>query len=378
MAGSSKSITQHPLFPALVTMWFGATFGLCSLVIGKPTLEAWIVATSLPEYLAAARPPLGSTARVLLALAACGVGSLLGLALAAMLVRAKSPDDNGVSSLAERPGEAIDQSEPVAALPGADTELADHEGFADYDDFEDELEILPAEPESAADVGTAPDSDALAPFLRTDPADAESHAPRAPFSVFDELGPDAGIASVEMAEATSDADEAEDIVNETGAHPLAEALASDVYFEELEAGDDGVPDFAGSPPLPSNVHAIDAARLEQRGLPTSFANDSAPEPEPIGEPVAPAPTLEQDDLSELSYVQLTERLAKAIAKNPQPPVDLRRRTGPGGTSTAVNSPGLERLREVYARTTPANESATADADDIRDALSDLRNIGGAA
>jgi hypothetical protein len=372
MAGSSRSITQHPLFPALVTMWFGATFGLCSLVIGKPTLEAWVVAAGLPEVLSAARPPLGSTARVLLALAACGIGSLLGLALAAMLVRAKSPRDDAAPPKPVEPAEEVEQAESVIALPLAETEPADEIEPAD------QPETITAEP---ADIsvpepdGPEPDGDALAPYLRRDAGDADSHAPRAPFSVFDELGPDAGIASVEISEEGVSEDSAEDAVDLTGDHPLAEALASDDF------DDDVAPDFAGSPPLPSNVHAIDAARLAQRGLPTRFADDSAPDIEPVAEAAAtpaPAPDLEQDDLSTLSYVQLTERLAKAIAKNPQPPASLRRRAAPGATSTAVNSPGLERLRQVHARTAPANESATPDADEIRDALSDLRNIGGAA
>ncbi|PIW56489.1 MAG: hypothetical protein COW16_00565 [Sphingomonadales bacterium CG12_big_fil_rev_8_21_14_0_65_65_10] len=374
MAGSTRSITQHPLFPALVTMWFGATFGLCSLVIGKPTLESWVIATGLPEYLAAARPPLGSTARVLLALAACGVGSLLGLALAAMLVRAKSPEHGAETPIAEEAdGEAI-VTDGLCDAFATDSELEE--------ESEPEIAIVGTDPEPIE----TPDPDALAPFLRSESPDrpVDSNAPRAPFSVFDELGPDAGIAGVEVRE--PEHDEIEQADAPTSDHPLVDLRATDDSIEDhqREKEEDVAPDFAGSPPLPSNVHAIDAARLAQHGLPTRFPNDSEPEPKPKPEPVdastetVPAPTVEDEDLGKLSYLQLTERLAKAIAKNPHPPASLRPRGAVGGASTAVNSPGLERLRRVHARTAPANESATPDADQIRDALSDLRNMGGAA
>lgn len=386
MGTSSKSITQHPLFPALVTMWFGATFGLCSLVIGRPTLEAWVVATGLPQYVSAAQPPLGSTARVLVALAACGIGALLGLALSAMLVRAKAPAKQVVTE-ADRSDQDPGEEEAVP-LPAPDTV-----------DPVERKEETPATPEAIdeADEEEEPAPDALAPFLRDD--SGAGHAPRAPFSVFDELGPEAGIAP------TVDDDAGETEAPDThiaGPHPIADILPVDEPFAEDEAPEaavepeiveepetepDTAPPFAGSPPLPSNVHPIDPARMAQNGLPTRFAKDGetpeqapvaeAPEAAgkssaaPVGQPTAARVT---DDLSELSYLQLTERLAQAIARNPRAPERLRRKRA----STAVSGPGIERLREMHARTAPANEERAPSSDEIRSALSDLRNIGGAA
>lgn len=376
MARKSESFTQHPLFPALLTMWFGATFGLSSLVIGQATLESWAVASGLPQYLAAAQPPLGSTARVLLALAACAGGSLVGLGLAALLVREESPagDDAMDAPYAQdEADEAFEGAEPDVAESDVEPEL----------EADDEAEIEPVvveHHEAEAEIETS-DADPMAPFFRNDAA--QSHAPRAPFSVFDELGPDAGI--VEVSEADEHAGEVdhvpeldEPLAAETGT-PVVETAATDA---------EPAPAFSGSPPLPGNVHAI-GARFAQRGLPPHFANDSAPEPveRPVerqvdtpeqAEPAQSAPSPEQGDLATLSYVQLTERLAKAIAKNPQPPASLRRRSGSEGPNTAVASPGLERLRKVHARTAPANESPLPDADDIRDALSGLRNLRGAS
>lgn len=416
MASTSKRITQHPLFPAVVTMWFGATFGLCSLVIGEATLEGWVAASGLSNYIAAAQPPLGSTARVLLALAACAVGAMLGLALAAMLVSSKSPESEiAVPAQADRAGDDIDRiddfapalEDPVAEAPAqapAQAQVAPDE----------EPEAFVAAPQAIE--ASEPERDALAEFLRADLADDpdDRYSPRAPFSVFDELGPDVGIAPFEDPEELADEpDEAVADPEPQGEDPLTENSGSTApppgpppAPPALQDDAEPAPDFAGSPPLPSNVHAIDAARMAQRGLPISFANDSVPEPQPTEAPIeapieapaseAPAPeTLapeapaeeapaqdaaprEREDLSALSYLQLTERLGRAIARNPSPPENLRRRAAPGGAETGAFSPGLERLREVHARTAPTDASERPDAEDIRNALSGLRNIGGAA
>lgn len=387
MASTSKRITQHPLFPAVVTMWFGATFGLCSLVIGEATLEGWVVASGLSDYIAAAQPPLGSTARVLLALAACAVGAMLGLALAAMLVRSKSPESEiAAPAQDDRADDHIDDFAPALEGPVAEVEP---EVAAEPEEEPEAIVAAPATIEASE-----PERDALAEFLRADLADDpdDRYSPRAPFSVFDELGPDVGIAPFEDPEEF--ADEPNEAVAEPepqGEVPLAEDSGS-AAPPAVQDDAEPAPDFAGSPPLPSNVHAIDAARMAQRGLPISFANDSVPEHEPIVAPIeapaqkalaeeAPAQDAaprEREDLSALSYLQLTERLGQAIARNPSPPESLRRRAAPGGAETGVISPGLERLREVHARTAPADESARPDAEDIRNALSGLRNIGGAA
>ncbi|MXP10697.1 hypothetical protein [Pseudoblastomonas halimionae] len=387
METSSKSITQHPLFPAVVTMWFGATFGLCSLVIGRPTMESWVVASGLPQYLSAAQPPLGSTARVLVALLACGIGAVIGLALAAMLVRAKAPadaldidgttgagDEDIAAPLAD--AEAIDADEglePLPALPAPATEVEKHDEAAESDDHDDHFALDDdyAEPVSAeADYGEGyrddpepepePAPDALAPFLRHDPDDG----PRSPFSVFDELGPEVGIGPALK-------DEADETEDDAGPEQPVTVESDPVADYELEATAEAdvepepAPPFAGSPPLPSNVHAIDPARMAQNGLPTSFARDdkpaSNPAPSPIAASAAPAgqPRPQREDLFELSYLQLTERLAQAIARNPRAPERLRRQRA----STAVSGPGIERLREMHARTAPANESRESSQED---------------
>jgi len=83
----SPPLTRHRLFPPLVTLWFGALFGLGSLAMRPLALEAAILALRIDRLLPLAAPPLGLKARVLLALAMAVLGGVLGLMLARRLAR---------------------------------------------------------------------------------------------------------------------------------------------------------------------------------------------------------------------------------------------------------------------------------------------------
>jgi hypothetical protein len=54
-------------------------FALASLVVPVAVIQSAVVALGLPKIVAAAAPPLGFTARVLVTLALVGLGGLLGL-----------------------------------------------------------------------------------------------------------------------------------------------------------------------------------------------------------------------------------------------------------------------------------------------------------
>lgn len=82
-----QPISRHPLFPATVALWFGALFGLGSLAIRSTALEAAVLSTGLDVLVPAAAPPLGATARILLALAMAGLGGLIGAVFAARIAR---------------------------------------------------------------------------------------------------------------------------------------------------------------------------------------------------------------------------------------------------------------------------------------------------
>lgn len=84
-----KPISSHPLFPAIVGLWFGALFGLGSLAVRPSLLEALVMSSRIDTILPAAAPPLGVTARILLALILAASGSLLGAWLGRRIARPK-------------------------------------------------------------------------------------------------------------------------------------------------------------------------------------------------------------------------------------------------------------------------------------------------
>ena len=81
-APAKPPISQHPAFPAIVALWFACLLGLGSLVLPVVLLESIVTTTGVSTLIPAATPPLGVTARGLLALAAAGSGAGLGVLLA--------------------------------------------------------------------------------------------------------------------------------------------------------------------------------------------------------------------------------------------------------------------------------------------------------
>lgn len=86
---ATKPITSHQLFPAVVALWFGALFGLGSLAIRPGLLEAVVMKSRIDLIVPAAAPPLGITARMLIALAMAAIGAALGILVARRLVHPK-------------------------------------------------------------------------------------------------------------------------------------------------------------------------------------------------------------------------------------------------------------------------------------------------
>ena len=84
-----QPITSHQLFPAVVGLWFGALFGLGSLAVRPSLLEDMVLSTRIDLIIPAAAPPLGITARIMLALAMSVLGAIVGVVLARRLTRPK-------------------------------------------------------------------------------------------------------------------------------------------------------------------------------------------------------------------------------------------------------------------------------------------------
>ena len=116
-------MSQHPAFPAIVALWFAALFGLGSLVIPVTLIEQFVTATGIASILPPAAPPLGMTARLLIALVATLLGALGGMLIARRLARAHTP------VRARRLASAIGARSPDGCRPiNAHEELGD-DGF---------------------------------------------------------------------------------------------------------------------------------------------------------------------------------------------------------------------------------------------------------
>jgi hypothetical protein len=75
-------LVRHPAFPAIVATWFATLLGLGTLVLPAVLLERLVGATGLAALFPAAAPPLGATARALIAVVAALAGAVAGWAIA--------------------------------------------------------------------------------------------------------------------------------------------------------------------------------------------------------------------------------------------------------------------------------------------------------
>lgn len=105
---------RHPLFPTIVAFWFAALFGLGSLAVRTSLLESLVIASKIDLIVPQTAPPLGMTARILIALGMAAIGSILGFLLAARMARPK-PEAKGerVRSF----GAAVRTAAPSRATP---------------------------------------------------------------------------------------------------------------------------------------------------------------------------------------------------------------------------------------------------------------------
>ncbi|RKF22546.1 hypothetical protein D6851_04830 [Altericroceibacterium spongiae] len=74
----SAPISAHPAFPAIVALWFAALLGLGSLVLPIGLFERVVSLTGLSSLVPQAAPPLGGTARFVIAFGAAIAGCLGG------------------------------------------------------------------------------------------------------------------------------------------------------------------------------------------------------------------------------------------------------------------------------------------------------------
>jgi len=105
-------VSTHPAFPVIVALWFAALLGIGSMVLPIDLFERFSVASGLADVFQAARPPLGATARIIVALVAAAIGALAGIAIARRIAAANAP------KAATRRAAVLDPaSEPAAGEP---------------------------------------------------------------------------------------------------------------------------------------------------------------------------------------------------------------------------------------------------------------------
>lgn len=123
-ARTKTTIARHPAFALILSLWFAALMGLAIMVLPVGLIEGLVARLRIADFVPAAAPPLGNTARMLLALGFAGIGAITGFIAARVLAR-----------LTSRPAkQEVSQEDP-------DVDEADHLSF-DYDDdaFDDETE----------------------------------------------------------------------------------------------------------------------------------------------------------------------------------------------------------------------------------------------
>ena len=133
-SGGKPPISSHPVFPAIVALWFAALFGIGSIVLPNILIEKFVVAIGLPSLFAAATPPLGITAKLMIATTAAVLGAVAGVFIARKIVaaQAQAPTRNR--------REIGSRDEGMAKRPIVATEELGEEGLgpvSDEDDWSD-------------------------------------------------------------------------------------------------------------------------------------------------------------------------------------------------------------------------------------------------
>lgn len=380
----ARPITAHRLFPAFAGLWFATLLGLVSFVVPVELLQRAVVASGLPHLVAAAAPPLGFTARALVALLLTGFGGLLGLVLGWRLGVRHRPLVDPATALEAEDAAPI---APRVRARDAHPDAPPRRPLVVSDDMIDEAETAILTDE------------ALGASLRRRPLVAADLAPlHAPSDPADDLQPGgsdfAAAAFDPFAIYESEADPADpftppaflaEALDETA--PVAADVPSDiapvdeepaVAEPEIAAAETTVASVADGQADPDDAHEPTAPEAPAVPAPSLFA--LAREAASAGgrSPVA------QADLDGLGLVQLVERLALAIADHrraldsaaPEMPAsdsgapfaDAR---GDQHPADVLDMPRLDRLRHADPATPGAGVGESAVLEDRYSSLLDM-------
>lgn len=300
-ASNNPPISRHPLFPAIVALWFGALFGLASIAIKPAFIEGIVMATGLDSIVPMAAPPLGTTARILVSLAMIGLGGVVGMVIARRIAGTDPIEGTEPQVVKRQRGVAPAQSVEAPVLIAASSAVEQPA----------ELESEPLGLEEVAEEVEAPDetqsaisnrlfdsySQDISP-LATSSEEIEEQPAAPPAAIF-RLPPEAEL----HLDATFDENAAAGVENAAaGVEENAAAEAEDVTAAEME------PEPADDDPIASNrFHPAPTT-------PTPPRTFAVPEASRDDLDHAGANHIASAELDALSTVELLERLALAIER----------------------------------------------------------------
>ncbi|MDC0886855.1 hypothetical protein OAS19_03595, partial [Altererythrobacter sp.] len=283
-AGTKAPISAHPVFPAIVALWFAALFGIGCLVLPTALVEKIVVGAGLPAIVDAAAPPIGFTARMIMGVAAALLGAAAGLFVARKVAAAQTAP----VSPRRAPKPAV--TEDAAKRPIFATEELGEEGLGPVrDDWEDYSDTHDSEPDDAFDheVGAEPP-------LNDSPPKSRQPMPgrRRSLSVTDEGGRSDFLASVPLpGQADIDLDDELSLEGHASEEGAAEPEAAE-YAESVQifanpatapAPAETVPELPPAAPFPADIGA----------QPLDFSAPAA---------AAPTPTVPAVDTAETAAV----------------------------------------------------------------------------
>ena len=302
-ASSQSPIVAHPWFPKMIGLWFAALFGLCSLALAPELLERIVSTLGIDRIVPAAAPPLGQTARLLLALGMAGVGEIAGLLIGARLAAPKRADPVRRRGLKSATSEAEDSDAPQLRGRDRHPDAPARKPLSAISDFGDDLAS-----NIASDSDEAPRGIDSALRRRARASEAEQE-PRP----FIEAAP---LPGGEWQPAVAGAQDAP--------HEAHAATPPQTTHDPVWAGQSEAFDLA---PFDVKIDAHSAPLAAPLAVPTDTFVAALAHDESVLALAGPAPAeIATSSLEELGVVQLSERLALALQarreRRAQPPVAL--------------------------------------------------------
>ncbi|QSB44971.1 hypothetical protein IDJ81_02020 [Tsuneonella flava] len=296
-------VSAHPAFPVIVALWFCALFGIGSMVLPAALLEKVVASTGISAVIPAAAPPLGATARILIALAAAGIGVVAGLFVARKVAASQGNTTparsrsiaSGPEEKAESAADPLSTKKPISAHE----ELGSDRFDAPFDDDEDEVMSVASNAESDAES----DSLRFHTALQSD----EVHDDALELAAFTGSGDE--IVAIEDAPideygATRADDSAEVAADEYGIPP-ADPQAPIAYASIAGSDEETAPLASEEEAMADHTQTAPLATTDADDVPTSAQAEEAPATHRTD-------NILNRPLEELSIAGLVERFAHAL------------------------------------------------------------------